>query len=312
MTLRAGPRCTHLPRSTHVVVEAAPTRTSGGHLLGIETRGPLVEQVKRLGDQRWQPLTSTSHQPAALRDSHRAQRDSGKDPRPRVEVPLDTETAGESGGDPVLPLRLDLEASGADGRRRDHEIHALEDPFALTLVVLGDLQECAPDRHRGHLLDKARRQHLREPRQPRLEVPEDHVLLGGEVVEEGALGVVMGLLHFVLPAGIPGPLSWMYDLPPWAHYVSGAAEIAGGLGLVLPGWTRILPWLTPLAASGLALVMVGAVVWHAGRGEIRNVVTNLVVAGVLGFIAIVRWRRHPLPARSDLTDPGVAPAGEDV
>jgi hypothetical protein len=38
----------------------------------------------------------------------------------------------------------------------------------------------------------------------------------------------------------------------------GIMEIAGALGLILPGLTRIKPFLTPLAASGLTLLMIGA------------------------------------------------------
>ncbi len=115
----------------------------------------------------------------------------------------------------------------------------------------------------------------------------------------GAFFVGMGVLHFVVPAGLPEPLHWMYDLSPALHYVSGAAEILGGLGLVLPAWTRIMPSLTPLAAVGLVAVMLGAVVWHAGRGEMRNVVTNLAVAAVLAVIAWQRWRVHPIAPRRE-------------
>lgn len=53
----------------------------------------------------------------------------------------------------------------------------------------------------------------------------------------------------------------------------------------------------PLAAIGLALVMLGAVVWHAGRGEVRNVVMNLVFIGLLALVAVVRGRVHPVAER---------------
>jgi uncharacterized membrane protein len=47
----------------------------------------------------------------------------------------------------------------------------------------------------------------------------------------------------------------------------GWAELLGGSGLVLPWWTGILPWLTPLAGVGVALVLGGAVIYHARRRE---------------------------------------------
>lgn len=106
----------------------------------------------------------------------------------------------------------------------------------------------------------------------------------------GVFFIAMGVIHFVLPDNLPGPLGWMYDLSPLLQYISGTAEILGGLGLILPAATRVMPILTPLAAIGLALVMVGASVWHGDRGEVRNVITNLVVAAILIFVASYRWR----------------------
>jgi len=89
-------------------------------------------------------------------------------------------------------------------------------------------------------------------------------------------------------------MSWMYDLPDGLHIVSGAAEILGGLGLILPGLTKIRPELTTYAAVGLALVMVGAAIWHISQGEISNVFLNLVLAALLAWIGHARHRLTPL------------------
>ena len=67
----------------------------------------------------------------------------------------------------------------------------------------------------------------------------------------GLYFVAMGAMHLIVPPGLPAPMSWMYDLSPWLHWVSGIAEILGGLGLILPGIFRIQTRLVPLAASGL-------------------------------------------------------------
>lgn len=123
-----------------------------------------------------------------------------------------------------------------------------------------------------------------------------HVLTWVLQVFFGLYFIAIGVMHFVVPEGLPDVMAWMYDLPTWAHYVSGTAEILGGLGLILPGLTKIRPVLTPLAAAGLALVMVLAAGWHLPRGETPNVASTLVVAVILAFIAYVRWRKHPLPA----------------
>lgn len=104
-----------------------------------------------------------------------------------------------------------------------------------------------------------------------------------------------GIIHFIVPPGLPAPMAWMYDLSPGLHYFSGTAEILAGLGLILPGLTRIQTRLTPLAALGLVIVMAGAVVWHATRsGEFANIFMNIVLAGLAGFVAYGRWKLSPL------------------
>jgi uncharacterized membrane protein YphA (DoxX/SURF4 family) len=106
-----------------------------------------------------------------------------------------------------------------------------------------------------------------------------------------------GILHFTLPPGLPAQLGWMYELPPALHYISGTAEILAGLGLILPGLTRIQTRLTPLAALGLVLVMIGAAIWHFSRNESVNIVMNFVLATLSGFIAYARWKIRPLKTK---------------
>ena len=93
-------------------------------------------------------------------------------------------------------------------------------------------------------------------------------------------------------------MSWMYDLSPTLHYVSGIAEILGGLGLILPGITKIQTRLTPLAGCGLVMVMIGAMIWHAQRSELQNIGLNLVLLVVAAFIAYGRWQLRPLVNRN--------------
>lgn len=116
----------------------------------------------------------------------------------------------------------------------------------------------------------------------------------------GIYFLFVGVNHFIVPPGLPGPMSWMYELPTGLHFFSGTAEILGGLGLILPGLTKIQTRLTPLAAAGLVLVMVGAMVWHVQRGEVANIFVNLLLAVLAGFVAYGRWRLSPLPDRNAL------------
>ena len=66
----------------------------------------------------------------------------------------------------------------------------------------------------------------------------------------------------------------------------GAAEVLGAIGLVLPWLTGIAPWLTPLAALGLAITMVGAIRVHARRDE--PVIMNIVLLALALFVAVGR------------------------
>jgi putative oxidoreductase len=112
-----------------------------------------------------------------------------------------------------------------------------------------------------------------------------------------AIFLFNGINHFSVPPGLPEQMAWMYDLSPALHTFIGTFEVLGALGLVLPGLTRTQTRLTPLAALGLVIVMLGAAVWHIPRGEALNSVINLVIAGMAGFVAYGRWRLSPFKER---------------
>lgn len=114
----------------------------------------------------------------------------------------------------------------------------------------------------------------------------------------GLYFIGVGISHFVVPEGLPELMSWMYELDDTVHAIAGTAEILGGLGLILPGLTGIRPELTVLAAAGLALVMVSAVVWHATRGEAASIGTNVLITAVMVYVAYGRWKLAPLAGRS--------------
>ncbi|MFD5830377.1 DoxX family protein [Lentzea sp. NPDC060358] len=84
-------------------------------------------------------------------------------------------------------------------------------------------------------------------------------------------------------------LAWMNDFSPAGVKLIGVVEALGGLGLVLPQLTGIAPVLTPLAATGLALLQLGAAVVHLRRDEPKSVPTNLVLAALAAFVAIGRF-----------------------
>ena len=60
----------------------------------------------------------------------------------------------------------------------------------------------------------------------------------------GLYFILVGILHFIVPDGLPAPMAWMYDLTPVLHWASGTAEILGGLGLIPRGTVMVLAPLT--------------------------------------------------------------------
>ena len=68
----------------------------------------------------------------------------------------------------------------------------------------------------------------------------------------------------------------------------GAVEVAGALGLILPWLTGIARVLTPAAAMGLALLQVGAAVFHGRRAEYKQWPVNAVFLALAVFIAATR------------------------
>ena len=68
----------------------------------------------------------------------------------------------------------------------------------------------------------------------------------------------------------------------------GVAEVAGALGLILPGLLRIRPMLTPLAACGLVIVMIGATVLTVASGDVASALVPLVVGLLCTAVAYGR------------------------
>ncbi len=81
-------------------------------------------------------------------------------------------------------------------------------------------------------------------------------------------------------------MAWTTAVAPGFVRFVGLAELLGGIGLILPMLTGILPWLTIAAAVGLSIVMVGAVIFHLTRHEASHVPGNIVLL-VLALIVVV-------------------------
>lgn len=88
------------------------------------------------------------------------------------------------------------------------------------------------------------------------------------------------------------------SLPRWFQLFLGGAEIAAGIGLILPGVTRVMPSLVAWAAAGIVVVMVSATVWHVVRGEMQSALITAVLLAMASFVAYARWRVMPIRPRT--------------
>lgn len=114
------------------------------------------------------------------------------------------------------------------------------------------------------------------------------------------LWIAQGLLAFIyLMAGAmkTSMTAKAKETLPWAKERSdgfvrfvGTSEILGGLGLILPLVTGILPWLTVLAAFGLALIQILAIFSvHLPKKENNVIPVNLVFLALSVFVMYGRW-----------------------
>ncbi len=87
---------------------------------------------------------------------------------------------------------------------------------------------------------------------------------------------------------IASGMGWAENYGAGAIKAIGAVELLAAVGLVLPALLGIAPVLVPLAAAGLAVIMVGAIMIHARRGERQAIIANVVL---LILAVVVAWGR---------------------
>ena len=111
----------------------------------------------------------------------------------------------------------------------------------------------------------------------------------------GLLFLFSGAMKFVMSVAVM--TKDMPSMPGWFLHFIGVMEILGGLGLILPSLLRIRPVLTPLAAAGLVIIMIGATVITLSTMGVGAAVLPLIVGILCAFVAYGRWRLVPLSAR---------------
>jgi hypothetical protein len=123
-----------------------------------------------------------------------------------------------------------------------------------------------------------------------------------ELMMNLTLWIVTGLLAVAYLAGGGGKLivpkkkiaafgpsaRWVEDFSAGSVKAIGALEVLGAVGLILPAALDIAPVLVPLAALGLVLLMIGAVITRIRRHEFKFMVADLAYLALAGFVA---WGR---------------------
>ncbi len=127
------------------------------------------------------------------------------------------------------------------------------------------------------------------------------------------MNILLWILQ-VLLAIVFGLHGWLLVSPPDAEMLRlmneqmgsnfrmflGVAELLAVAGLILPGLTRILPWLTAVTAGCLMIVMGSATILHIYRGETSPAIIAAVLFLLITFVAYMRWQVKPILARQTI------------
>jgi hypothetical protein len=112
-------------------------------------------------------------------------------------------------------------------------------------------------------------------------------------IAQGLLAAIFlfaGGMKLVLPTE---EMTKQIPMPGFFLRFIAVCEVLGALGLIFPWLLRIRPGLTPLAAAGLVIIMIGATVVTLGTGSIAIALIPLVVGILAAFVAYGRWRLAP-------------------
>lgn len=111
-----------------------------------------------------------------------------------------------------------------------------------------------------------------------------------------ALYLWHGMLLLFPPAELVEIMNAEFAL--WFRIFLGVAEVLAAAGLIAPGVARILPRLIPVTAACLMIVMAGATILHASKGETESAMITAVLLCVLGFLACMRWKVKPIQSQT--------------
>lgn len=84
--------------------------------------------------------------------------------------------------------------------------------------------------------------------------------------------------------------SWTGEVSPLFVIFTGIVDLFGGLGVIIPALFRFKPVLMAIAAFGIVLLMISAIVFHICRGEASQIGFNVIFGLIAAFVAWGRFR----------------------
>ena len=107
-----------------------------------------------------------------------------------------------------------------------------------------------------------------------------------------------GLVKLLTPIPqLAAMMPWAGEYSPTFVHIIALIDLAGGIGILLPALTRIMPSLAVLAALGCTVLQVFAMVFHLSRGEAPVLPVNVLLLALAVFVLWGRARKAPILAR---------------
>ena len=126
-----------------------------------------------------------------------------------------------------------------------------------------------------------------------------HIILWVAQIVLGGMFIMAGMMKSTQPIiDLSKSVPWTANVPLALVRFIGVSELLGGIGLVLPSLLRIKPILTPIAAIGILLIMVLAMVYHIVNGETNVIGINIAFGLVAAFIAWGRLKKAPIHSKT--------------
>ena len=122
------------------------------------------------------------------------------------------------------------------------------------------------------------------------------IILGGMFIMAGIMKSSQPIID--LSQAVP----WAAEVPAVLVRLIGLSELLGGIGLILPSLLRIKPILTPIAAIGILIIMVFALLYHISKGETDVIGINIVLGLIAAFIAWGRLKKAPIHSTTNHQD----------